>query len=371
MSTITAKIQIYVPKSNVESLELTTKAYLKACNWLSGKVFETKELNQRNLNALYYLELREKFGLKSQMAQSTMNTVIARYKSAKSSGHNWMRVTFKLPEYNLVWNRDYSLNENLFSVNTLDGRLKFKFEKKTMKQYFDGTWKFGTATLVHKFNKWFLHIPMTKNFAELNLADINNVVGVDLGINFLATTYDSQGKTTFFSGKEVKHKRGQYKAVRKQLQQKQTSSSRKRIKTTGSRENRYVTDVNHRVTKALVEQYPQDTCFVLEDLSGVRHATEKVRVKDRYVQVCWAFYQFRQMLAYKAQLNRQCVIVVDPKYTSQTCPKCGHREKANRNKKIHTFCCKNCHYTSNDDRIGAMNLHRKGIETISVGITSA
>ena len=69
MSTITAKIQIYVPKSNVESLELTTKAYLKACNWLSGKVFETKELNQRNLNALYYLELREKFGLKSQMAQ--------------------------------------------------------------------------------------------------------------------------------------------------------------------------------------------------------------------------------------------------------------------------------------------------------------
>ena len=72
--------------------------------------------------------------------------------------------------------------------------------------------------------------------------------------------------------------------------------------------------------------------FVLEDLTGVRSATEKVRVKNRYVSVSWAFYQFRQMLEYKAELNGQKVIVVDPKYTSQTCPKCGNIEKANRNK---------------------------------------
>jgi hypothetical protein len=30
----------------------------------------------------------------------------------------------------------------------------------------------------------------------------------------------------------------------------------------------------------------------------------------------------------------------------------------------HIFCCKTCRYTSNDDRIGAMNLQRKGIEYI-------
>lgn len=58
------------------------------------------------------------------------------------------------------------------------------------------------------------------------------------------------------------------------------------------------------------------------------------------------------------------VIAVNPKYTSQQCPKCGHIEKANRNKKQHIFCCKNCSYTSNDDRIGAMNLWNKGIQYI-------
>ncbi len=55
---------------------------------------------------------------------------------------------------------------------------------------------------------------------------------------------------------------------------------------------------------------------------------------------------------------------VNPAYTSQTCPKCGHTEKANRNKKIHLFCCRNCGYKSNDDRIGAMNLYRMGINLL-------
>lgn len=53
---------------------------------------------------------------------------------------------------------------------------------------------------------------------------------------------------------------------------------------------------------------------------------------------------------------------VNPRYTSQTCPRCGHIEAGNRDKAKHIFCCKNCGYTSNDDRIGAMNLYRMGIE---------
>lgn len=369
MSTITAKIQIYVSDCQAESLSITTNAYRSACNWLSKHIYDTKNLNQANLNNLYYVDLRNQFGLKSQMAQSVMKTVIARYKSVKSNGHEWSLIEFKLPEYDLVWNRDYSLTQKQFSVNTLDGRLKLNYERKAMKKYFNGNWKFGTAKLVYKHKKWFLHIPMTKEFTPLDYANVNNIVGIDLGINFLATTYDSQGKTTFYNGSIVKHKRGKFKATRKQLQIRQTPSARKKLKQIGSRENRYVTDVNHQITKALVDKYPKGTLFVLEDLTGVRSVTEKVSIKNRYVSVSWAFYQFRQMLAYKAEMNGQKVIVVNPKYTSQTCPKCGHIEKTNRNKKSHTFTCKNCQYQSNDDRVGAMNLHRKGIEHIGVVTT--
>ena len=78
--------------------------------------------------------------------------------------------------------------------------------------------------------------------------------------------------------------------------------------------------------------------------------------------VSWSFYDLEQKLNYKAVENKQKVIKVDPAYTSQTCPKCGHIDKRSRHKKVHTFVCTNCSYTSNDDRIGAMNLYRMGIE---------
>ena len=49
-------------------------------------------------------------------------------------------------------------------------------------------------------------------------------------------------------------------------------------------------DVNHSVTKALIGKYGKNTLFVLEDLTGIRNATEKVKVNNRYVFVSWAFY---------------------------------------------------------------------------------
>ena len=121
-------------------------------------------------------------------------------------------------------------------------------------------------------------------------------------------------------------------------------------------------DVNHCISKALVVNNPQGTLHVLEDLTGIRSATERVRVKDRYVLVSWSYYDLEQKLIYKAMEHGQKVIKVNPRYTSQTCPKCGHIDKKNRDKQKHIFCCKNCGYKSNDDRIGAMNLYRMGIE---------
>ena len=168
----------------------------------------------------------------------------------------------------------------------------------------------------------------------------------------------------FYDGNVVKQKRARYKALRKQLQQVGTPSSRRRLKAIGKRENRWMQDVNHRISKALVESNAEGTLFVIEDLTGIRSAIEKVLVKDRYISVSWPYYDLEQKLSYKALKNHQLVEKVNPAYTSQTCPKCGHTEKANRNKKQHIFCCKNCDYKSNDDRIGAMNLHRMGIELL-------
>ena len=360
--TVTAKIQISVNADCKVLLDETMSVYSDACNYVSNYVFRTHDLKQFSLNKVLYSTLRERFGLKSQMAQSVFKTVIARYKTILENQKEWIQPNFKKPQYDLVWNRDYSLTQNCFSVNTLNGRVKLPYFTKGMSKYFDHTiYKFGTAKLVNKHGKYFLHIPVTYDVEESNISDICNVVGIDRGINFVVATYDSEHKSGFVSGKSIKQKRAHYSKLRKELQMRHTPSARRRIKAIGQRENRWMQDVNHCVSKALALNNPKHTLFVLEDLSGVRNATERVRTKDRYVSVSWSFYDLEQKLIYKAKQNQSTVIKVDPRYTSQCCPACGHIEKSNRNKKIHLFTCKNCGYKSNDDRIGAMNLYRMGI----------
>lgn len=98
-----------------------------------------------------------------------------------------------------------------------------------------------------------MHIPVTYNIEESDISDICNVVGIDRGINFVVATYDSRHKSGFVSGKAIKQKRAHYSKLRKELQIRQTPSARRRMKAIGSRENRWMQDVNHCVSKALVK----------------------------------------------------------------------------------------------------------------------
>ena len=364
--TITAKLQIIVNPLDKQILHDTMKAYSNACNYVSDYIYKTHNLSRYSVQEDTYYNVRESYGLRSQMAVSCVRTVIAKYRTILENQNEWIKPNFKIPQLDLAWNRDYSLNtkNDTFSVNTLNGRIKVKFYKGGYENYFSSNCKFGTAKLVFKHDKFFLHIPVTYEIDKLAMSDVSNVVGVDRGIRFIATTYDSNGKTLFYDGNDIKQKRGHYKALRKQLQQVHTPSSRRRIKAIGQRENRWMQDVNHCISKALVTSNPQGTLFVLEDLTGVRAATEKVMVKNRYVSVSWSYYDLEQKLTYKALKNHQLVEKVNPAYTSQTCPKCGHTEKSNRDKHNHLFYCKNCGYKSNDDRIGAMNLYRMGINLL-------
>ena len=355
----TAKIQIHPQADDIQALLNSMKAYAKACLFVSDYVFSSHDLSQVSVQKHTYTEIRDKYNLPSQMACNAVRTVIGSYKTNIANGFDWTFCKYNVPQMTLSWNRDYSLNRDKFSVGTLTGRIKCDYDIEGMEKYFNkSVYTFGTAKVVYKRNKFFLHISVKCNPDEVNDTDICNVAGHDRGIRFLVTSYDSNGFTSFYNGNDVKQKRGHYKVLRKQLQQVGTPSSRRRLKAIGQRENRWMHDVNHCVSKALVEKNPKGTLHVLEDLTGIRSATEAVR----YVMVSWSYYDLEQKLIYKAKEAGQKVIKVNPKYTSQTCPKCGHVERGNRDKHKHIFCCKNCNYTSNDDRIGAMNLYRRGIE---------
>lgn len=370
--TLTAKVRLLPDEGQAALFRATMKAYRKGCDVVSSRVDESRCLKQRALHDATYALLRGEVGLRSQMAQSVVKTVIARYKAILESTGEWKRPRFRRPQLDLVWNRDYSLRaDGTFSVNTLEGRAKVPFETKGMERWFgedrigpaEGV-RFGTARLVERHGKFFLHVPVTFDAPDCPPSAVREVVGVDRGINFTVAAYDSKGRTRLVSGRATKQKRASCKRVREELQRKKTPSARRRLKRIGRRENRWMQDVNHCIAKALVAEHPSGTLFVLEDLSGVRSATERVRKHDRYTQVSWSFYDLGQKLKYKAEQSGSLVIEVDPAYTSQCCPKCGHTERANRDKRRHEFRCKSCGWRSNDDRAAAMNLHRKGIEWV-------
>ena len=378
LQTRTAKIRICPDPDDSALLLDTMRTYTDACSFVSDVASSQTVVPDRyRLHDAVYRQVRSRFSLPSQMAQSVIRTVTASYRSLRTSRKEHPErfrkkrdivPKFRSPQLDLVRGRDYSLlwnrehTERVFSINTLKGRIKAAFFAEAMDWAFAEGARMGTAKLVYKHGKFFLHIPVTVEIPDPpELSDITSVVGIDRGIRFLAVSYDGN-KTSFASGAAVKQKRAHYRKLRQSLQKKQTSSARRRLRAIGQRENRWMNDVNHCLSKTLVCDNPAGTLFVLEDLTGIRSATERVRVRDRYVSVSWSYYDLEKKLTYKAEMNGSRVIKLNPRYTSQTCPVCGHREKLNRDHKNHTFRCRQCGYTTNDDRIGAMNLWRMGTE---------
>jgi len=54
-----------------------------------------------------------------------------------------------------------------------------------------------------------------------------------------------------------------------------------------------------------------------------------------------------------------------PAYTSQTCSRCGHVDKKNRESQA-VFVCKKCSYTANTDVNAARNILKRGLDTLAV-----
>ncbi|MGY6767239.1 RNA-guided endonuclease TnpB family protein [Ligilactobacillus salivarius] len=388
---VTIKTKLKISNSEIAlSFSKTMEQYRQACNYVSEYIFNHDfDMKQSRLNKKLYTKLRNLFSLKSQMAQSVIRTVIARYKTVKTqmarrpykyqdknTGEwyrkvrdlNWLHkpISFNSPQVDLQRNCDWSyLSSGQLSINTLYGRIKVDPICHGFSQYLDGTWKFGLAKLLKSSNKWHLHVSATKEVADFDKQMVKHVVGIDRGLRFLATSYDEQGKTIFFDCQAIIRKHAKYQKLRATLQTEGTKSAKKRLKKLSGRENRWMSDVNHCLSKTLVQKYGANTLFVLENLNSVSFERTDLPKALRSQNKSWTFYQLEQFLTYKAHLNNSEVVEVSAKYTSQRCPKCRVIKKDNRNHGKHEYHCINCDYRSNDDRIGAINIQLLGTQYIS------
>jgi putative transposase len=376
------KLKLNTDPDMDKAFENTSYQYMLACDYISRYVFEHEfQINSAALSKELYRDLRSKFLLKSQMAQSAVRTVTAGYKTVNTqlqkepyrfqADGKWYSVQrdmrwltksleFHRPQADLVGNRDYSFvhEGREISINTLGRRVICPFTvPDCMKKFLDGSWHFGTAKLVCMKNIWYLHISATKEVPDFTRDDVKQVVGIDRGLRFLETVYDSSHHTSFESGNQILLKRNSFDRVRAQLQAKGTKSAKRTLKRISGRENRWMSDVNHRLSKALVNKYGSGTLYVLEDLEDVSTNEQNFKSAGQTHDLRnWAFYDLETKLTYKAHETGSEVLKVDAHYTSQRCPHCGRICKENRHHNTHIYVCDRCGFQTNDDRVGAMNI---------------
>ncbi len=149
-------------------------------------------------------------------------------------------------------------------------------------------------------------------------------------------------------GKKADHVHRKYKDMRKDLQKK---GKYRMVKKTKNRERRIERDINHKVSKKIVQEAKQNGMGIkLEYLRGVR--TARSSRNFRYSLNSWSFYQLENMIEYKARLLGIPVVYVDPYHTSKECSRC--RLTGNRSGK--EFKCPSCGHVDHADANASFNI---------------
>ena len=383
--TLTIKLKLTLTPEQKAALDQTALAYRDGLNYASAVAFENgKTTNQAKLHKLVYPTLRERYGLPSQMGCSVSRNVTATYKTqwtkvkqnkaAKDAGRKVRRhkaldhaPRFVSRTLTYVQGRDMTFKTGQrVSIGTLNGRIVVPYEgyAKHLAWIAAGA-DVGESNLYYQKSRkqYYLLVSLEVDLGETTPDQYTQAVGVDVGQRYLMTAANPAGQALFVSGKQVRQKKDHYARVRRGLQQKGTRSAKRRLVALEGRERRFTADVNHCVSKRVLDRFPQSVVGI-EALEHIRDRTERrssakasrkqKRANRRRSQ--WSFAELHAMLGYKAPLYGSMLVKVDADYTSQQCLKCGHRSRANRPQAGLMFACEECAYKLHADLVGARNV---------------
>lgn len=350
LSFATLQIGLDTNDQQKESLLRTMESFNDACNRISslGKMTEFE------LHAACYYDLRDA-GFSSQIAMNAIKRVAAAWRHAET-----------VPEFGrhssvCFDGRGVKVSREHLSVTTNGGRLKvpLKLSGYHRIRLSQGRLRDG-ANLCWRKGRFFVAVVVETESPQQSPP--KDVLGIDLGIVDLAT--DSNGKT--YSEPKIELVREHFEDLRGRLQSVKTKNSRRHLVRLSGRERRFKRDVNHRISKAIVQSAKStSSAIAVEDLTGIRERTTVGRAqRSRHAK--WTFYEQRKFVEYKALREGVPMVLVNPRNTSRRCPKCLHCSKKNRVSRD-LFRCQRCGFEAPADYVGALNIRSKGIEKLGTG----
>jgi len=322
-----------------QSLLQTAIAFNRACQIVLDYGSTNKTHNKDKLNKATYRQVRDAIpNLPSALVQTARDEA-----SEMLLRTNFAKVVKKRLSVRYD-NRCFKFfaDSNYVSLTTVMGRLTFRFKHYS---YMD-TWKgeYTNARLVIRGNSVFLNVQV--KMPDVAVKAVGKVLGIDRGVLNVAVCSDN----TFFDSKCLRAVKGRYQFLKRKLQHIGTRSAHRKLQWVSGCERRFVLDTNHCMSKAIVNK-PFDV-FALENL-GI---SKKKKNGKRFNRMLggWSYAELLLFIQYKAESKGKCVVLVNPKYTSQRCSKCGFVHKQNR--KGLGFRCGNCGFSLNADLNASRNI---------------
>ena len=333
------QVQVSVPikLKIIDEIVDTIELYQQGLQYCVENAWTLGIKNNVQLHPFVYSELKN-IGLPAQLSASCIKMACGIVKKAKSKPFiNKCSIRYNSP-------RSFSFKNNVLSIGTICGRVKIPIQIPDYAlKYFDNFQIRESLLTQNKGNYYFTFTFLKSNSENLDLQ--RRVLGVDLGINNLAVTSDRQ----FFNSGKIKHKKRQFKFLRSKLQAKGTRSAKKLLKKISGREKRFMTWINHNISKAIIDSFDGNK-IVLEDLSGIRNKN-RGRTMNYWISN-WSFFQLQSFIKYKGNLKGIEVVRVAPNYTSQLCSNCGKLGSRSSS----CFYCSHCLFSLNADLNASRNL---------------
>ncbi|KAF2959312.1 RNA-guided endonuclease TnpB family protein [Thermotoga sp. 38H-to] len=377
--TLTCRFKLELSKDQKQQFLDIATAYTNAVNYVLEQNLKDKSTNVKKLHRLYYKTIREDFDLPAQMAINVNRDVSAMYKTLWAQFKELKRRKPDSKAVKKFWDKPpkrkslivkYTYNRTASfkkingewhaSLSTLQGRIKW-IPMKGWSKHFEylKSCKIGDPILTYdKSSKtFFLLVPVTLEVQEHQPKEI---VGVDVGERHIAAATSTKGTRYLIDlPEEFKQRKQHYQRLRSELMSKGTRSAKRKLARISRREKRFTENVLHIIAKKLTTSHP-GARFVLEDLTQIRANRITYRGKDKEARrqsEQWPFASLQQKIEYKAKLYYGVQSEkVDPSYTSQTCPRCGHVSKENRPDHGERFVCQSCGYEEHADIVGAINI---------------
>lgn len=205
-------------------------------------------------------------------------------------------------------------------------------------------------------NKWYVTFSCELPDVE-KVTHISNPVGIDCGLNSFIKLSNGQ---TFDAMQFFRHAEEKISELHRKLSQYAKSTperrkARKRLASCYEKVTNRRTDYAHHISKQLVENFD---CLVFEDLS-IDRMLGNHRLAKSIQDAAWN--QLVQYTIYKAENAGRWVVLVDPKYTSQTCSACGRISKKSLSDRWHK--CE-CGCSMDRDENAAINILRLGLQPL-------